>query len=205
MTVLMSESLVIHSNGWFIQKRGKWLLWMGYWIIDSLDSFKNMIHSVSKHHCVARRHKAVLLWLWLKLRQRTWAKTLNIVLQIANFVSASLTMKNFHADDMFTCGCEHKCAVKTDWLVRWGVFDLKQQRADRSDIKIPRERFKSMRSHLFSVALMVLWCHAAISLFGAASSRTEKGTLVEHTPVYELLSLRPDSPPPPPKKKPLRI
>ncbi len=34
----------IHSNGWFIQRRGKWLLslWMGYWIIDSLDSFKNV-------------------------------------------------------------------------------------------------------------------------------------------------------------------
>ncbi len=34
----------IRSNGWFIQKRVKWLrsLWMGYWIIDSLDSFKNV-------------------------------------------------------------------------------------------------------------------------------------------------------------------
>ncbi len=33
----------IHSNGWFIQKRGNWLsLWMGHWIIDSLDSFKNV-------------------------------------------------------------------------------------------------------------------------------------------------------------------
>ncbi len=26
------------------------------------------------------------------------------------------SMKNFHADVMFTCGCEHKCTVKTDRL-----------------------------------------------------------------------------------------
>ncbi len=34
---------LVRSNGWFVQK---WLsLWMGYWIIDSLDSFKRLIHS----------------------------------------------------------------------------------------------------------------------------------------------------------------
>ncbi len=48
MSVLMSESFnsPIHSNGWFIQKRVNWLsLWMGHWIIDSLDSFKRLIRS----------------------------------------------------------------------------------------------------------------------------------------------------------------
>lgn len=30
------------------------------------------------------------------------------VLQIANFVSSTLTVKNFHANDMFTCGCERE-------------------------------------------------------------------------------------------------
>ncbi len=71
----------------------------------------------------------------------------------------------------------------------------------RDDIKVPREWFEFGKhaEHLLSVALAVLWCHTAIVLCGAASSRTEKGNLVEHTPVYELLSLRPD-PPPPPKK-----
>ncbi len=46
MSVLMSESFIhsfiqpIHSNGWFIQTRVNWLsLWIGHWIIDSLDSF----------------------------------------------------------------------------------------------------------------------------------------------------------------------
>ncbi len=41
----MSDSLIqpIHSNSWFIQKRVNWLsLWMGHWIIDSLDSFKHV-------------------------------------------------------------------------------------------------------------------------------------------------------------------
>ncbi len=45
MYVLMSESFIqpIHSNGWFIQKLGKWLSsWMGHWIIDSHDSFKHV-------------------------------------------------------------------------------------------------------------------------------------------------------------------
>ncbi len=43
-----TESLThsIHSNSWFVQKRVKWLsVWMGHWIIDSLDSFKQLIHS----------------------------------------------------------------------------------------------------------------------------------------------------------------
>ncbi len=43
-----TESLThsIHSNGWFIQKRINWLsLWTSHWIIDSLDSFKRLIHS----------------------------------------------------------------------------------------------------------------------------------------------------------------
>ncbi len=43
----------------------------------------------------------------------------------------------------------------------------------------------------------MLWCHKAIILRGAASSWTKEGTLVKHTPVYELaitlsLSLRPE-------------
>ncbi len=41
----VTESLThsIHSNGWLIQKRVKWLsLWTSHWIIDSLDSFKHV-------------------------------------------------------------------------------------------------------------------------------------------------------------------
>ncbi len=41
VTDFITESL-IRLNGWFIQERSKWpSLWMGNWIIDSLDSFKN--------------------------------------------------------------------------------------------------------------------------------------------------------------------
>ncbi len=48
----------MHLNGWFIQKQVNWLsLWMGHWIIDSLDSFKNVTPL-----CVAQRHTTVLLW-----------------------------------------------------------------------------------------------------------------------------------------------
>ncbi len=51
------------------------------WVTESLTHLirsKTWIHSVTKHRCVARRHKTVLLWLWLKLRQRTWAKTVKL-------------------------------------------------------------------------------------------------------------------------------
>ncbi len=40
------------------------------------------------------------------------------------------------------------------------------------DIKVPRERFQSIRIHLLSIALAVLWCHTLIILCSAASSRT---------------------------------
>ncbi len=39
----------VRSNSWFIQKQSKWLsLWMSHWFIDSLDSFKQLIHSETK-------------------------------------------------------------------------------------------------------------------------------------------------------------
>ncbi len=148
--VLMSESLVFHSNGWFIQKRGKWLLslWMGYWIIDSLDSFKNVdSFSIKTPLCCSETQNSSTVAL-IETSSANLSKK-NIVLQIANFLSASLTMKNFHADYMFTCRCERKCAVKTDRLWDEG-------------------------------------CSIWIGLRAAASSQTEKGTLVEHTSVYEL-------------------
>ncbi len=66
-----TESLthLIHSNGWFIQKRVNWLsLWMGHWIIDSLDSFKHMDSFRNETPpCVAQRHTTVLLCLWSQL------------------------------------------------------------------------------------------------------------------------------------------
>ncbi len=41
--VIYSLIQPILSNGWFIQKWGNCLsLWMGHWIIDSLDSFKHV-------------------------------------------------------------------------------------------------------------------------------------------------------------------
>ncbi len=53
----------IRSNVWFIQKQSKWLLssWTG--VRESLTHLirlKTWIHSVTKHRCVARRHKTVL-------------------------------------------------------------------------------------------------------------------------------------------------
>ncbi len=115
MTVLMSESLVIHSNVWFIQNRGICLYERVTESLTYLIRSKTWIHSVTKHCCVLLGDTRVLLWLWnfvSELEQKV-----NIILQIANFVSASLTIKNFHADDMFTCGCERKC----DELVRWCI------------------------------------------------------------------------------------
>ncbi len=136
------------------------------------------------------------MWLWLKLRQRTWTKTVNIVLKIVNFVSASLTMNNFHTDYMFTCGCEHKCAGKMDRLggsareMRLCSIWSSSAQTEQCvyDIKVPREWFE-FRKHAAPSALCssrgALMSYSDL-LHGAASSRTEKGTLVKHTPVYEL-------------------
>ncbi len=71
LTFLMNGPL----NHWltrFVQKGGfiqNWLsLWMGHWIIDSLDSFKK-VDSFSNETplCVVLRHTTVLLWLWSQL------------------------------------------------------------------------------------------------------------------------------------------
>ncbi len=51
----VTESLArsMRSNSWFILKWSKWLsFWTSLWIIDSLDSFKQLIHLVMNHHCV---------------------------------------------------------------------------------------------------------------------------------------------------------
>ncbi len=48
------------------------------------------------------------------------------------------------------------------------------------DIKVPRERFESMRSRLFSVALAVLWCHTTIIL--CAQCRCIKADLYSTCP-----------------------
>ncbi len=169
------------------------------WFVQKHDSF-----IIKTPLCCSETQSSSAVAL-IELRQRTWAKTINIVLQIANFVSASLTMKNFHADDMFTCGCERKCAIKTDRLVRWGVFDLKQQLADLSDIKVPREWFKSMRSHLFSVALSRCFDVMQRSVCSALLQVEPRKGLWSNTLLSTSFSLSlslspPRQPPPPPKK-----
>ncbi len=108
-----TESLThsIQSNGWFIQKRVNWLsLWMGHWIIDSLDSFKLLIHqnesigcpyewateslthsihsntwirSETKHCvCCSETHNSCCVFDRNYCRQRNSAKTVNILSKI---------------------------------------------------------------------------------------------------------------------------
>ncbi len=72
-------------------------------------------------------------------------------------------MKNFHADDMFTCGSERKCVVKTDqlWDEVCSIWDS-STKTDRT-------------------SKAVLWSHT-----GIGPRIAEKGTSVEHTTFYEL-------------------
>ncbi len=75
-------------------------------------------------------------------------------------------MKNFHTDDMFTCRCERKCAVKTDRLggsaheMRFVRFEAEARRPSSvcmtSKYRDSDSNFESMQSHLLSVALAVL-------------------------------------------------
>ncbi len=76
----ITESLthLIHSNGWFIQKQSRWLsLWMNHWIIDSLDSFKRLIHSETKQVTVFMKITESLTHLihsngWFIQKQSRW-------------------------------------------------------------------------------------------------------------------------------------
>ncbi len=91
--VIESLTHLISSNGWFIQKQSKWMNhwltrfvqtadsfrnkaseWMNHWIIDSLDLFKQLIHSKTKWvnvnesliKTVTCRHLPVLLISYLE-------------------------------------------------------------------------------------------------------------------------------------------
>ncbi len=70
----VSESLthLIRSNSWFIQKRVKWLLylWTGFWIIDSLDSFKQLIHSETSQVTTVFMNGLLNHWLTWFVQQR---------------------------------------------------------------------------------------------------------------------------------------
>ncbi len=138
MTVLTSESLVFHSNGWFIQKRGKWLLsfWMGYWIIDSLDSFKNVDSfsnetppccSETKQFCCG------LDWNFIsELEQKQsilYYKLWTLCLLHSQWRTSTPTTC-LHAD--VSVSVLSKRTGSEGQLVRWDVSDLKQQRADRA-------------------------------------------------------------------------
>ncbi len=138
MSVLMSESFInsfkrlIHSetsqlavlmnrplNHWltrFIQKRVSWLsLWIGHWIIDSLDSFKN-VDSFSKETplCVAQRHNSSAVALIVTIfggeieqKQSVFclkSKSLNFNLL---FIEILLYKISCHIDDLKT----HQCIV----------------------------------------------------------------------------------------------
>ncbi len=72
-------------------------------------------------------------------------------------------MKNSHADDMFTCGSERKCVVKTDQL--WDEMCLIWDSSAKTD----------------RTSKAVLWSHT-----GIGPRIAEKETSVEHTTVYEL-------------------
>ncbi len=190
MTVLMSESLFIHSNGWFIRKRGMWLsFWMGYWINDLLDSFKN-VGSFSNETPLFYTKQICCGFDW-------------------NFVSELEQKQSILYYKLWTL-----CLLHSQWRTSTPTTCLhadvsvsvpsKRTGSVLDDIKVPRERFEFGKhvEHLLSVALAVLWCHTAIGLCIAASNQTEKGTLVEHTPVYELaISFSLSAQTPPPKEK----
>ncbi len=138
----------------------------GYWIIDSLDSFKNMDHGIKTPLCVAGRHNTSAVAL-------IETSSVNLSEQsILYYKLQTFYQLNSQWRTSTTTTCLHDVSVSVPskqtgsegQFVRWGVFDLKQHRTDWSvyNMKVPRERFESLRSHLLSVALVVLWCHTMV-------------------------------------------
>ncbi len=69
----VSHQLSLHSTDSFkllIHSETRQVTTVYEWVTGSLTHLirsKTWIHSVTKHRCVARRHKTVLLWVWLEL------------------------------------------------------------------------------------------------------------------------------------------
>ncbi len=152
-----------------------------------------MIHSVLKHRCVMLRDTTVLLWLWLKLRQQTWAKTVNIVLQIVNFVSASLTMKNSHTDDMFSVPSKRAGGSRvSSWDELMRGVRLEAAATDRRITSKYRESdSKASALDRLRVLLQVQ----------PRKWQLEKDLLCPNTLLVSLKSKRLHPPPPPPQRK----
>ncbi len=200
MTVNYSfnERVISHSLKWLINW-GKWLLslWMAYWIIDSLDSFKNVGSYSIETLLRSMKHKPVLCC------DFDW-----------NFASELSQKQSILYYKLWTLCLLHSqwrtsmpvCAVKMDRLggsaheMRWVRFEAAPRRRLAFNIKVPQERFEHMRSHLLSVSLVVLWCQKVIGLCGDASSWTEKGSNTLLSTNLQFLSLSLSLCPPTPQK-----
>ncbi len=178
---------------------------MGYWIIDSLDSFKN-VDSFSNETplcCSETQNSSAVALIetsLANLSKNSQYCITNCELCVCFTHNEELPHRRHVYMRMWA-----KCAVKTDRLGGSEVCSIwsRSSVCMTSKYRESDSNFESMQSHLLSVALVVLWCHTAIGLRAAASSRTERKGLWSNT-LYELaisLSLSLPRPPPPPKKK----
>ncbi len=116
---------------------------------------KTWIVSVSKHCCVVRRHKTVLLWLWLKISQQTWAKQSILYDKLHTLC---LLNSQWRTSTPRTClQVDVSVSVpskRTRSEMRCFWFEAALRRSIGH--QVPREHFESMWRHLLSWSAVVL-------------------------------------------------
>ncbi len=118
-----TESLThaIHSNGWFIQERVNCLsLWMGHWIIDSLDSFKRLIHSETSQLSVLM-NGSLNHWLTRFIQTTDSFRNESIVCPY-EWATESLT-HSIHSNTWIRSETKHRCMLLRDTQQFCCVFD----------------------------------------------------------------------------------
>ncbi len=199
-----NERVISHSFKRLIHSESRRLsLWKGYWSIDSLDSFKNVdSFSIETPLCCSETQNSSAVAL-IETSSANLSK--NSQYCITNW---ELCVCLTHNEELSRWQHVYMrmCAVKTDRLgglaCEMRCIRFEQHSADRSahDIKVPRERFESMRSHLLSVALVVLLKSNQERDFGRTHLWSSLWSMS-----FQFLSQSLHAPPPPPKKKTLRI
>ncbi len=137
-TVIESFTHLIYSNGWFIYKWSKRIsLWMSYWTIDSLDSFKRWF--------IRKWSKWLLLWMnhWIidsldsfkrlihsEMKQVTVFMNESLNHWLTRFVQTADSFRNEASDCLYewvteslTHSIRSNCWL-SDWLYEWVIESL---------------------------------------------------------------------------------
>ncbi len=156
-----TESLThsIHSNGWFIQKRVNCLsLWMGHWIIDSLDSFKWLIHLETSQLSVLM-NRPLNHWLTRFIQTADSFRNESIVCPY-EWATESLTHL-IHSNTWIRSETKHRCMLLRDTTVLLCLWSLLLSSAKLS--KNSQYFVENLSHFILSSCLLKNYCIKSVS------------------------------------------